>query len=61
MQGGVKEMIMSITIDVDAKASGYVNEDELKDDIVIFARDLIINGAEEECVELTMLSVEYEN
>ena len=54
-------MKISITIDVDAKTSGYANDDDLRDNIINFSRSLIINGAEEECVELTMLSVEYEN
>lgn len=53
-------MKVSITIDVDAKASCYIDDDDLKNNIVIFSRDLILNGAVEEGVELTILSVEYE-
>lgn len=50
-------MKMTITIDVDPVASGYADEEELKDSITDFARDLIINGAENEEVELIVLSV----
>ncbi len=53
-------MKISIIIDVDAKASGYENDDDLRDNIINFSRNLIINGAEEECIELTLLDVEYE-
>lgn len=52
-------MKITITIDIDPIASGYADEDDLKDNITDFARDLIINGAENEEVELTLLSVEY--
>lgn len=52
-------MKLTITIDVGIAESGYESEDSLKDNIVDFTRDLIINGAESEGVELTMISVEY--
>lgn len=52
-------MKISIHIDVDILASGYNNEDELKDNIIDFAKDLIINGAETEECEITLLSVDY--
>ncbi len=53
-------MKISITMEVDAVASGYADEDALKDSIIDFARDLIIHGAENEEVEVTLLSVEYD-
>ena len=52
-------MIISIKIDVNSIESGFKNDDELKNQIVDFARDLIINGAEEMGVELTVKEVEY--
>lgn len=52
-------MIISIKIDVDAVESGFKTEDELKDQIVDFSRDLIINGAEELGTALTLKEVEY--
>lgn len=52
-------MILTIKIDVGVKESGYESEDDLKDNIVDFTKDLLINGAENEEVELTLLSVEY--
>lgn len=53
-------MKISIILDVDAQESGYANEGELKDNIVDFARDLIINGADYEEVGCTLLEVDYE-
>lgn len=53
-------MKITITIDVNAQETGYLDDDELKDNIVDFARDLIINGAENEEVGLTLLNVSYE-
>lgn len=41
-------MKICITLDIDIEESGYSNEDELKDNLVDFTRDLIINGAENE-------------
>lgn len=52
-------MKISIHIDVDPLASGYINENELKDNIIYFAKDLIINGAENEDFQITLLSVDY--
>lgn len=54
-------MKISITLDVDVEETGYKNKDEFKDNIVEFSRDLIINGAENEEVALTLLEVEYES
>lgn len=54
-------MKISITLDVDVEETGYKNEDEFKDNIVEFSRNLIINGAENENVALTVLEVEYES
>lgn len=53
-------MKITITIDVNAQETGYLDDDELKDNIVDFARDLLINGAENEEVALTLLEVSYE-
>lgn len=53
-------MKIQITIDVNAQETGYRDDDELKDNIVDFARDLMINGAENEEVALTLLDVSYE-
>ena len=53
-------MKISIILDVDAQESGYANEGELKDNIVDFARDLIINGADYEEVGCTLLEVDYD-
>lgn len=52
-------MKVIITIDVDAQETGYRNDDELKYNIVDFARDLMINGAESEEVACTLLEVGY--
>lgn len=52
-------MIISIKIDVDAVESGFKNDDELKERIVDFSRELIINGAEELEAALTLKEVEY--
>lgn len=46
-------MKITITIDVNAQETGYLDDDELKDNIVDFAHDLIINGAENEEVSLS--------
>lgn len=54
-------MKITITIDVNAQETGYLDDDELKDNIVDFARDLIINGAENEEVACTLLKVDYYN
>lgn len=52
-------MIINIKIDVDSIESVFKNDDELKDKIVDFDHDLIINGAEEMGVELTVKEVKY--
>lgn len=39
-------MRINIVIDVDVRESGFNNEDEIKDNIVDFTRDLLNNGAE---------------
>lgn len=53
-------MKISVVLNIDVQESGYANEDELKDNIVDFARDLIINGAENEEIGCTLLEVDYE-
>ncbi|MGN0593988.1 MAG: hypothetical protein ACI4I6_02410 [Hominimerdicola sp.] len=52
-------MKISIVLDIDVQESGYT-EDDLKDNIVDFTRDLIINGADNEEVAFTLLEVDYE-
>jgi len=52
-------MRMIIKIDIDCEESG-LNEDDVKDDIVDFARDLLINGADYKEIGLTLLEVTYE-
>ena len=54
-------MKISITLDIDIQETGYKNDDEFKDNIVDFSRSLIINGAENEEVALTILEVEYDS
>lgn len=51
-------MRLVITVDVDLEESG-LNPDEVKDDIVQFARDLLIIGASEQEIGLTLREVEY--
>lgn len=53
-------MIVSIKLDVDPIKSGYKDSDELKDNIIDFAYNLIINGAEELEAQLTVKEVEYD-
>lgn len=54
-------MKISIILEIDIQETGYKSEDDFKDNIVDFSRDLIINGAENEEVALTILEVEYES
>lgn len=51
-------MILTITVDVDTEGTG-LNEDELKDNIIDFTRDLLIIGAEEQEIGLTLKEVSY--
>lgn len=51
-------MKLVITINVDAKESG-LDEEFMKDNIADFTRDLLINGAAEQEIGLTLLEVEY--
>lgn len=55
---GRKKMRLVITADVDLEESG-LNPDEVKDDIVQFARDLLVIGASEQEIGLTLREVEY--
>lgn len=52
-------MVMSIKVDVNIEESGLV-EDEVKDNIVDFAQNLIINGASSEEIGLRLMEVSYE-
>ncbi|MDE7423770.1 MAG: hypothetical protein K2N51_08775 [Lachnospiraceae bacterium] len=51
-------MELTITVDVDLKQSG-LSGDELKDNIIDFTKDLLINGAEEQEIALTLKEVSY--
>lgn len=51
-------MRLVITVDVDVEESG-LNQDEVKDDIVQFTKDLLIIGAGEQEIGLTLREVEY--
>lgn len=51
-------MRLIITVDVDMEGSG-LNPDEVKDNIVQFTRDLLVIGASEQEIGLTLREVEY--
>lgn len=51
-------MRLVITVDIDVKESG-LDSDEVKDNIVQFTRDLLVNGAGEQEIGLTLREVEY--
>lgn len=51
-------MRLIITVDIDVEESD-LDPDEIKDDIVQFTRDLLINGAAEQEIGLTLKEVEY--
>lgn len=55
----VKILKICIYLDIDVEESGYTDEDELKDNLLDFTRDLIINGAENEGVGCTLILVGY--
>lgn len=51
-------MRINLTIDVDCEESG-LEEDSVKDNIVDFTVDLLLNGAVREEVELELIEVCY--
>lgn len=51
-------MRLVITVDVDLEESG-LNPDEVKDNIVQFAEDLLVIGASEQEIGLALREVEY--
>lgn len=51
-------MRLIITVDVDVSESG-LNEDEVKDNIAEFTKDLLSIGAEEQEIGLTLTEVSY--
>lgn len=51
-------MRLNIVVDIDIEESGLI-EDEVKDDIVSFTKDLLINGACEQQIGLTLREVDY--
>lgn len=51
-------MRLVITADIDLEESG-LNEDEVKDNIVEFARDLLIIGAYDQRISLELKEVDY--
>ncbi|MDD3414249.1 MAG: hypothetical protein PHY47_09635 [Lachnospiraceae bacterium] len=52
-------MKLIIEVDIDIHESGLV-EDEVKDDIVNFTRDLLIIGAANQEIGLTLQQVSYQ-
>ncbi len=53
-------MKLIIEVDICLEESG-LNENEVKDNIVDFTKDLLINGAENEEITLTLNQVSYED
>lgn len=51
-------MRLVITVDIDVNESG-LDEEFLKDNIIDFTRDLLINGAAEQEIGLTLQEVDY--
>lgn len=51
-------MKISININLDIEESG-LNEDEVKDHIIEFTRNLLINGADNEGIGLVLEEVSY--
>ena len=52
-------MRIDIRIDVDVIESGFSSEDEIKDNLVDFTRDLLNNGAENQGIGYTLCEVDY--
>lgn len=52
-------MRINIIIDVDVKESGFSSEDEIKDNIVDFTRDMLNNGAENQGIGYMLCEVNY--
>lgn len=53
-------MILNLCVDVDTEKTG-LDADEIKDNLVDFARELLVCGAAEQDVECTLLEVGYED
>lgn len=53
-----KEMEIVITVDIDTKESG-LDEEFIKDNIIDFTKDLLLNGAAEQEIGLTLKEVDY--
>ncbi len=58
MHANKEKMRLIITVDVNLEESG-LNPDEIKDNILQFTRDLLVNGAYEQEIGLTLKEVEY--
>lgn len=52
-------MRINIVIDVDVRESGFSSEDEIKDNIVDFIRDMLNNGAENQGIGYTLCEIDY--
>lgn len=52
-------MKLIITVDIDLEESG-LDKDSLKDNIVGFTKDLLINGAADKEIGLTIREVDYD-
>lgn len=51
-------MRLVITVDIDIEESG-LNEDVVKDNIIEFTKNLLISGAADQEIGLTLREVEY--
>ncbi|WP_166432455.1 hypothetical protein [Lacrimispora amygdalina] len=51
-------MRLVITVDIDVAESG-LDEEQMKDNIVSFTRDLLINGAADQGIGLILREVDY--
>lgn len=50
-------MKLTITVDVNAKCSGYKNDNDLRDKISDFVYDWLVNGAENQHVDFSVKSI----
>lgn len=60
MKGSQRNMKLKIIVDIDMKESG-LNEDNVKDNIIDFTKDLLIIGADEQGIGFTLKEVSYSN
>lgn len=53
-----KDMVLDIKVEIDTDESG-LDEEEIKDNIIDFTRELLVNGATEERIAMTLKEVNY--